>query len=72
MQGWAEANQQFGIPEGPLDLPKPVFEGVNAGWMGLGSHGMPVEHVVAGDVQTAGTRCVCGCIERKRLPGRKS
>ncbi len=53
--GWAEAFEQFGIPEGHAGPAEEMFEGINAGWMGLGVTG--TEHVAgttsAGDVFAA-------------------
>src|SRR5260370_40430185 len=37
--GWAEAFQQFGIPKGHTGPAEEMFEGINAGWMGLGVTG---------------------------------
>src|SRR5579863_246121 len=44
--GWAEAFEQFGIPKGHTGPAEEMFEGINAGWMGLG---------VTGTEQLAGT-----------------
>ncbi len=41
--GWAEAFQQFGIPKGHTGPAEEMYEGINAGWMGLGITG--TEHV---------------------------
>jgi uncharacterized protein YbjT (DUF2867 family) len=41
--GWAEAFQQFGIPKGHTGPAEEMFDGINAGWMGLGGTG--TEHV---------------------------
>jgi uncharacterized protein YbjT (DUF2867 family) len=40
---WADAFQQFGIPKGHTGPAEEMFEGINAGWMDLGTAGM--EHV---------------------------
>ena len=34
--GWAEAFEQFGVPKGHTGPAEEMFEGINAGWMGLG------------------------------------
>ena len=39
----AEAFEQFGIPKGRTGPAEEMFEGINAGWMGLGATG--TEHV---------------------------
>ncbi len=41
--GWAEAFEQFGIPKGHTGPAEEMYEGINAGWMGLGIAG--TEHV---------------------------
>src|ERR1700761_9760855 len=41
--GWAEAFQQFGIPEGHTGPAEAMFESVNAGWVDLGIHGRQKE-----------------------------
>lgn len=41
--GWAEAFEQFGIPQGRTGPAEEMFEAVNAGWMDLGAEG--AEHV---------------------------
>ena len=41
--GWAEAFEQFGVPKGHTAAAEEMFEGINAGWMGLGVTG--TEHV---------------------------
>src|SRR5579863_2599200 len=41
--GWAAAFEQFGIPKGHTAPAEEMFEGINAGWMGLGVTG--TEHV---------------------------
>jgi uncharacterized protein YbjT (DUF2867 family) len=41
--GWADAFQQFGIPKGHTGPAEEMYEGINAGWMGLGVAG--TEHV---------------------------
>jgi len=41
--GWAEAFEQFGIPQGRTGPAEEMFEAVNAGWMDLGVEG--TEHV---------------------------
>ncbi len=41
--GWAEAFEQFGIPKGHTGPAEEMYEGINAGWMGLGNAG--TEHV---------------------------
>jgi uncharacterized protein YbjT (DUF2867 family) len=41
--GWAEAFEQFGIPNGHTGPAEEMFEAVNAGWMDLGVEG--TEHV---------------------------
>jgi hypothetical protein len=41
--GRAEAFQQFGIPKGHTGPAEEMYEGINAGWMGLGIAG--TEHV---------------------------
>ncbi len=41
--GWAEAFEQFGIPKGRTGPAEEMYEGINAGWMGLGVAG--TEHV---------------------------
>jgi len=41
--GWAEAFEQFGIPQGRTGPAEEMFEAVNAGWMDLGAEG--TEHV---------------------------
>jgi uncharacterized protein YbjT (DUF2867 family) len=40
---WAEAFQQFGVPNGQTGAAEEMFEGINAGWMDLGAPG--TEHV---------------------------
>ena len=40
---WAEAFQQFGVPNGQTGAAEEMFEGINAGWMDLGVPG--TEHV---------------------------
>jgi hypothetical protein len=40
---WAEAFEQFGIPNGHTEPAEEMFEAVNAGWMDLGVEG--AEHV---------------------------
>src|ERR1700761_5945547 len=44
--GWAAAFEQFGVPKGHTGPAEEMFEGINAGWMGLG---------VTGTEQVAGT-----------------
>ena len=41
--GWAQAFEQFGIPQGRTGPAEEMFEAVNAGWMDLGAEG--TEHV---------------------------
>jgi len=41
--GWAEAVEQFGIPNGHTGSAEEMFEAVSVGWMGLGVEG--TEHV---------------------------
>jgi len=41
--GWAEAFEQFGVPNGHTGPAEEMFESVNAGWMDLGITG--TEHV---------------------------
>ena len=41
--GWAEAFEQFGIPNGRTGPAEEMFEAVNAGWMDLGAE--DTEHV---------------------------
>ncbi|MGA7523686.1 MAG: NmrA family NAD(P)-binding protein [Acidobacteriaceae bacterium] len=41
--GWAEAFEQFGIPKGHTGPAEEMYEGINAGWMGLEVAG--TEHV---------------------------
>jgi uncharacterized protein YbjT (DUF2867 family) len=44
--GWAEAFEQFGVPKGHTGPAEEMYDGINAGWMGLG---------IAGTEQVAGT-----------------
>src|SRR6202035_1869265 len=41
--GWAEAFEQFGVPKGHTAPAEEMFDGINAGWIGLGVTG--TEHV---------------------------
>ena len=41
--GWPEAFEQFGVPKGHTGPAEEMFEGVNAGWMDLGTAG--TQHV---------------------------
>jgi uncharacterized protein YbjT (DUF2867 family) len=41
--GWAEALEQFGVPKGHTGPAEEMYDGINAGWMGLGIAG--TEHV---------------------------
>jgi uncharacterized protein YbjT (DUF2867 family) len=41
--GWSEAFEQFGVPKGHSKPAEEMFDGINAGWMGLGGAG--TEHV---------------------------
>jgi uncharacterized protein YbjT (DUF2867 family) len=44
--GWAQAFEQFGIPKGHTGPAEEMYDGINAGWMGLG---------IAGTEHAAGT-----------------
>ncbi|MGI4814631.1 MAG: NmrA family NAD(P)-binding protein [Janthinobacterium lividum] len=58
--GWAQAFEQFGIPQGHTGPAEEMFEAVNAGWMDLGIEG--TEHVAgttsARDVFAAAKKAV--------------
>jgi len=58
--GWAQAFEQFGVPQGHTGPAEEMYEAVNAGWMDLGTEG--TEHVAgttsARDVFAAAQKAV--------------